>query len=80
MSVGTDVLIVSSLATVRAGLAAVLAATGDLRVVGHAIALEGGAAEPLPDVEVVLLDAPSAAEIDDAVLALEGLGPGLVLL
>jgi DNA-binding NarL/FixJ family response regulator len=80
MSGGTDVLIVSSLATVRAGLAAVLAATDDLRVAGHAIALDGGAAELLPDVDVVLLDAPSAAEIDAAVPVLEGLGPGLVVL
>jgi DNA-binding NarL/FixJ family response regulator len=81
MASDVDVLIVSSLATVRAGLAAVLAATDDLRMAGRAVGLDAEtAAESLTDVDVVLVDAPSAIEIDEAVAALEGLGPGLVVL
>lgn len=76
-----DVLIVSPLATVRAGLSALLAAAGDLRIVGQAVSLAGEtAAELLPESSVVLLDAPSAEEIDAAVAVLDGLGPGLVML
>jgi DNA-binding NarL/FixJ family response regulator len=76
-----DVLIVSALATVRAGLAAVLAATDDLRLAGQASALDAGTfAEALSSVDVVLLDAPSAIEVDEAMTVLEGPGPGLVVL
>ena len=76
-----EVLIVSPLATVRAGLAALLAAADGLRVVGEAVSLEGVAASDLiPEVGVVLLDAPSAEEIDDAIAIVEGVGPGLVVL
>ena len=76
-----DVLIVSPLATVRAGLASVLAAAGDLQVVGEAGALASEtAADLLPEVGVVLLDASSAEEIEEAVAMLEGIGPGLVVL
>lgn len=76
-----DVLIVSPLATVRAGLAALLAAAGDLRIVGQAVSLESEAAsELLSESTVVLLDAPSAEEVEGAVAVLEGLGPGLVVL
>jgi DNA-binding NarL/FixJ family response regulator len=81
MAGGIDVLIVSTLATVRAGLAAVLAATEDLRLAGQATVLDAeAAADLLPDADVVLLDAPSAAEIDDATATLEGLGAGLIVL
>ena len=76
-----DVLIVSPLATVRAGLAALLAAADGLQVVGEAVSLESVTASDLvPEVGVVLLDAPSAEEIDDAVSVLDGVGPGLVVL
>jgi DNA-binding NarL/FixJ family response regulator len=75
-----DVLIVSPLATVRAGLAA-LAAAGQLQVVGEAVSLESEtAADLLSEISVVLLDAPSADEIDEAVALLDGIGPGLVVL
>ena len=76
-----DVLIVSPLATVRAGLAALLAAADGVRVVGEAVSLESLTASRLiPETGVVLLDAASADEIDDAISALEGAGPGLVVL
>ena len=76
-----DVLIVSALATVRAGLAAVLAGTGDLRLAGQGSALDAESfAEALSGVDVVLLDAPSAIEVDDAITVMEGLGPGLAVL
>ena len=76
-----DVLIVSPLATVRAGLAALLAAADGLQVVGEAVSLEGvTASHLLPEVGVVLLDAPSAEAVEDAVAVLEGVGPGLVVL
>jgi DNA-binding NarL/FixJ family response regulator len=81
MAGGTDVLIVSTLPTVRAGLAAVLAATDDLRLAGQATVLDADVAtDLLSEVDVVLLDAPSAAEIDQATTALDDLGPGLVVL
>jgi DNA-binding NarL/FixJ family response regulator len=76
-----DVLIVSPLATVRAGLAALLATASGLQVVGEAVSLEDATVgELFSEVGVVLLDAPSAEEIDDAVSALDGAGPGLVVL
>jgi two-component system, NarL family, nitrate/nitrite response regulator NarL len=76
-----DVLVVSPLATVRAGLASLLAAAGGLLVVGEAVSLESGAAANLiAEAGVVLLDAPSPEEIEDAAVALEGVGPGLVVL
>jgi DNA-binding NarL/FixJ family response regulator len=76
-----DVLIVSPLATVRAGLAAVLASSGDLRVVGEAATLDADAVADLtPDVDVVLLDAPSLADVEEAAGSLDGVGPGLVVL
>ena len=74
------ILIVSSLATVRAGLAAVLAASHDLRLAGQAASLDAEAADLAVEADVVLLDAPSAVEIDEAVATLDGLGPGLVVL
>jgi DNA-binding NarL/FixJ family response regulator len=77
---GLSILIVSSLATVRAGLAAVQAATHDLRLAGQAAALDAEAADLAAEADVVLLDAPSAVEVDEAVLTLDGLGPGLVVL
>jgi DNA-binding NarL/FixJ family response regulator len=81
MAGGSDVLVVSTLATVRAGLAAVLAATADLHVAGQALALDAeAAADALQNVDVVLLDASSAAEVDEASATLDGLGPGLVVL
>jgi DNA-binding NarL/FixJ family response regulator len=81
MSGGIHVLIVSTLATVRAGLASVLGTTDDVLVAGQATTLDADAvADSLPDLDVVLLDAPSAAEIDEAAAALEGLGTGLVVL
>jgi DNA-binding NarL/FixJ family response regulator len=81
MSDSIAVLIVSGLATVRAGLAALLVAAGGVQVVGQAGALDANvAADLLPDVDVVLLDAPSAVEVDEAVQSLDGLGPGLVIL
>jgi len=65
MSDSIAVLIVSGLATVRAGLAALLAAAGDVQVVGQAGALDADlTADLLSDVDVVLLDAPSAVEVD----------------
>jgi DNA-binding NarL/FixJ family response regulator len=76
-----DVLLVSGLATVRAGLVALLAAAGGVHVVGEAVALDLEATADLsPDVEVVLLDAPSSEVVEDAITTLEGLGPGLVVL
>jgi DNA-binding NarL/FixJ family response regulator len=81
MTPGIEILIVSALATVRAGLAAVLAKTDDLRIAGQALALDAdAAADALHDVDVILLDAPSAAEVDEAATVLDGLGPGLVVL
>jgi DNA-binding NarL/FixJ family response regulator len=76
-----DVLVVSPLATVRAGLTSLLAAASGLLVVGEAASLASGAAtELIAEVGVVLLDSPSSEEIDDAAVALEGAGPGLVVL
>ena len=76
-----DVLIVSPLATVRAGLAALLTAADGLQVVGHADSLERvTASHLLSEVGVVLLDASSAEEVEDAISALEGVGPGLLVL
>jgi DNA-binding NarL/FixJ family response regulator len=81
MASSVDILVVSRLATVRAGLGALLAAAGGVRVVGQADALDGvAAADLLPDVEVVLADASSGEELDEIVAALERLGPGLVVL
>jgi DNA-binding NarL/FixJ family response regulator len=87
MTEGIAVLIVAGLATVRAGLAALLTATdgegrtGHVRVAGQASSLDAdAAADLLPEVDVVLLDAPSALEVGEAALALDGLGPGLVVL
>ena len=45
MPVPVDVLIVSPLATVRAGLAALLATAGGVQIVGEAAALDSVAAE-----------------------------------
>ena len=76
-----DVLVVSPLATVRAGLLALLAAAGGLRVLGEAASLESQtAADLIPETGVVLFDAPSADETEEAVGVLEGVGPGLVVL
>src|SRR4051812_10958917 len=81
MSDEVEVLIVSGLATVRAGLSAVLATAGGVRVVGQFATLDSdAAADLLPAVDVVLLDAPSALEVDEAALALDGAGSGLVVL
>ena len=77
----TDVLIVSQLATVRAGLAALLGESGDLRVAGEARALEtAGLDGLLSEIDVVLLDAPSAEVIEDAASLLAGVGAALVVL
>jgi len=76
-----DVLVISGLATVRAGLAAVLGRFEDIRVAGESRSLDAGAvADLLPEIQVVLLDAPSSEVIEDAVSSLDGLGPGLVVL
>lgn len=76
-----DALIVSPLATVRAGLAALLAAEDSLQVVGEAVSLESlSASHLISEVGVVLLDAPSAEEVENAISVLEGVGPGLVVL
>ena len=76
-----DVLVISELATVRAGLAAVLGATEDLRVVGQGRSLAAEAvADLLPDVGVVLVDAPAPEAVDEALASLDGAGPGLVVL
>src|SRR4051812_29820631 len=75
------VLVVSTLATVRAGLRAVLTAAGGIEVVEEATALDLGAtADPASDADIVLLDAPATADVEDARTALDGLGPGLVVL
>src|SRR5215212_7885121 len=75
------VLVVSTLATVRAGLRAVLTAAGGIEVVKEAATLDrGAAADPASDVDVVLLDAPATADVEDARTALDRLGPGLVVL
>ncbi len=77
----TDVLIVSTLATVRAGLAALLAFDRDLRVAGQVAALDRVASGALlPEGGVVLLDAPSVEEIEEALALLDQGGPGLVVL
>lgn len=77
----TDVLIVSQLATIRAGLAAVLGEAVDLRAAGAARSVdEAGVAEQLPEIDVVLLDAPTAEAIEDAATALAGTRPALVAL
>lgn len=85
----TDVLVVSRLATVRAGLRAVLAASPSLRVAGEAAALDAATVADLAgragladgrDAGVVLLDAAGPDELDDAVAALDEAGPGLVVL
>src|SRR5206468_3598054 len=76
-----QVLIVSGLATVRAGLVALLASADGVQVMGQVVALDSdAAADLLPDAEVVLLDAPSADQVDDAVAALDGVATGLVIL
>lgn len=76
-----DVLIVSRLATVRAGLRVLLAGAERLRVIGETASLDGGlGAELVPDVGVVLLDAASLDEVDETVAMLEGGGSGLVVL
>jgi len=76
-----NVLVVSPLATVRAGLGALLAAVDGLLVVGEASSLlSGPAADLIPEADVVLLDAASAEEIEAAIGALEAAGPGLVAL
>jgi DNA-binding NarL/FixJ family response regulator len=76
-----DVLIVSNLATVRAGLTAVLATAGELKVVGSVAELDPDTiADLAADIEVALVDAQSAEEVDAAVTALEGIGAGLVIL
>lgn len=81
MSGSIHVLIVSTLATVRAGLSSVLATADDVRVAAQASTLDADAvADSLRELDVVLLDAPSAAEIDEAAAALDGLGTGLVVL
>jgi DNA-binding NarL/FixJ family response regulator len=77
----TDVLIVSSLATIRAGLAAVLGETGDLRAAGSTHSLEAaGISEQLPEIDVVLLDVADVDAIDDAAELLREIGPALVAL
>lgn len=76
-----DVLIVSRLATVRAGLRALLAPSPVLHVAGEATALDAGTlADRDALVGVVLLDATSPDQLDDAVAALEGHDAGLVAL
>jgi DNA-binding NarL/FixJ family response regulator len=81
MADSVDVLIVSPLATVRAGLAALLAGTNSIEIMGEAVSLMSPAASVLvPDTAVVLLDASSAEEVDDAISVLEEGGPGLVVL
>jgi DNA-binding NarL/FixJ family response regulator len=77
----TDVLIVSELTTVRAGLVAVLGQSGDLRVAGQGRSLGGpGVAEQLAEIDVVLFDAPSVEAVAEAVADLDGVGPGLLVL
>jgi len=82
-----DVVIVSRLATVRAGLRALLAGTAGLRVVADAALLDAATVDGPNDVGgpddvggVVLLDAATFDEIDDAADALAGAGVGLVVL
>jgi DNA-binding NarL/FixJ family response regulator len=76
-----DVLVVAPLAMVRAGLTAVLEAAEGMLVVGQVASLNHEtAANLLHQTAVVLLDASSAQEIEDAVGMLEGVGPGLVAL
>ena len=76
-----DVLLVSPLATVRAGPAALLREDHRIQVVGQAVSLDGeAAADLLPEHGLVLLDAASADEIDDAVAVLDSTGLGLIVL
>ena len=76
-----DVLIVSRLATMRAGLRALLSSSPALRVGGEAAALDAATIAGLDRaVGVVLLDASAPDEIDAAVAALDVAGPGLVVL
>ena len=76
-----EVLLVSPLATVRAGLAALLSAEEGLLVAGQAASLESEtAADLLSEVGLVLFDTPAADEIEEAIAALDGVGPGLVVL
>lgn len=77
----TDVLIVSQLGTVRAGLAALLRETGDLRVAGEARSLESsGLLQQTPEIDVVLVDAPTVEVVEHAASLLSGLGTPLVAL
>jgi DNA-binding NarL/FixJ family response regulator len=76
-----DVLLISPLATVRAGLAALLREDDSIRVVGQAASLASeAAADLLPEHGLLLLDAASADEAADAVALLDGAGLGLVVL
>ncbi|MGE3270399.1 MAG: LuxR C-terminal-related transcriptional regulator [Chloroflexota bacterium] len=76
-----DVLVISHLATVRAGLAAVLSAADDVRVVGQGRSLtDAPAIQLLPEVAVVLVDAPQSDAVDAALGGLPEAVPGLVLL
>ena len=76
-----DVLLISPLATVRAGLSALLREDHGIQIAGQAASLDGAAAvDLLPGHGLVLLDAASAGEIDDAVAVLDGTGLGLVML
>lgn len=81
MSVRVEVVVVSGLATVRAGLAALLAADDGIRVVAQTPAIDESTLTQLAaDAAVVLLDAPSAESVDEAVALLDRAGPGLVVL
>lgn len=77
----TDVLVISALDTVRAGLVALLARVSDLTVVRDARSLDAaGLTDFLPDVDVVLFDATSSSEVLEAAAILDGAGPGLLAL
>jgi DNA-binding NarL/FixJ family response regulator len=77
----TDVLIISALATVRAGLRALLGQTDDLVVVGEGRSLDPtGLADQLADVDLVLYDAPSGEDLAALAGQLDGAAPGLVIL
>ena len=75
----SDVLLVSRLATVRAGLRSVVASTPGLHIVGEAALLDAPTADRMAATDgsgVVLLDATTVDEIDDAAAVLTASGAG----
>ena len=81
MTESVDLLVVSPLATVRAGLAALLATVDGFLVVGEAAALgQERAANLISETQIVVLDAASADEVEEAIVVLDEAGPGLVVL